>query len=288
MWKVTLRSIAAKKLRILLTSVAIVLGVAFMCGTLVLSDTITRTFNNLVVNVNSGLAAQVRGKAAFKDTQGNQQRDRIDAGLVDTVRSVDGVKSAEVSVSGFGVIVDRHGKGLNTNGQAPPLAFAWNPAPELNPMRLVSGGRPDEARRDRDRQALGRRHRLPVGDQVRVVTVSGGGTSALYRLAGIGKFGTADSPAGASLVFFTPEVAEKLLAEPGKVDSIQISADPGVSQQTIVQRVSAALAGTAGHRGGAPAPRWCRRARTASSRPSASSASSCSCSPSWRSWSGRS
>jgi putative ABC transport system permease protein len=246
MWKVTLRSIAAKKLRILLTSVAIVLGVAFMCGTLVLSDTITRTFNNLVVNVNSGLAAQVRGKAAFKDTQGNQQRDRIDAGLVDKVRAVDGVKSAEVSVSGFGVIVDRHAKGLNTNGQAPPLAFAWNPAPELNPMRLVSGGpptKPDEIVIDKHSADL---THYKVGDQVRIVTVSGRGTSALYRLAGIGKFGTADSPAGASLVFFTPEVAEKLLAEPGKVDSIQISADPGVSQQTIVQRVSAALVGQQG------------------------------------------
>ena len=243
MLKVTLKAIAAKKWRILLTSVAIVLGVAFMAGTLVLSDTITRTFNNLVVNVNAGLAAQVRGVSQFKDTLGNQQRNRIDASLVDRVSRVPGVKEAVPSVSGFGIIVDKHGNGLNTKGQAPPLAFAWNPSPQLNPMRIVAGHAPtapDEILIDKHSADL---TGYTIGDQVRVITVSGNGTSALYKLAGIGKFGSADSPAGASLVFFTEPVAEKLLAQPGQIDSIQIAADPGVSQGVLVQRIRAALTG---------------------------------------------
>ncbi|HVN51118.1 MAG TPA: FtsX-like permease family protein, partial [Acidimicrobiales bacterium] len=243
MWRVTLKAIAAKRWRLLLTSVAIVLGVAFMAGTLVLSDTITRTFDDLVVNVNAGLAAQVRGVAQFKDTLGNQQRNRIDAGLVDRVRKVPGVRHAVASVSGFGIIVDKHGRSLNTNGQAPPLAFAWNDAPELNPIRIVAGHAPSAAdeilidKRSADRTGY------RVGDEVRVVTVSGSGTSARYRLAGVGTFGTADSPAGASLVFFTEPVAEKLLAKPGQIDSVQVSADPGVSQTTLVRRIRTALAG---------------------------------------------
>jgi putative ABC transport system permease protein len=243
MWKVTLKGIAAKKWRILLTSVAIVLGVAFMAGTLVLSDTITRTFNNLVVNVNEGLAAQVRGVAQFKDTFGNQQRNRIDANLVDKVAKVPGVHDAVASVQGFGIIVDKNDKPLNAKGQAPPLAFAWNDSEKLNPIRIVEGhapSAPDEILIDkRSADITGYR----IGDKVRVVTVSGAGTSEKYTLAGIGKFGTADSPAGASLVFFTLPVAEKLLAKPGQIDSVQVAADPGVSETTLVQRIRAALVG---------------------------------------------
>ncbi len=247
MWKVTLKSIAAKKLRIVLTSIAIILGVAFMAGTLVLSDTITRTFDNLISNVNSGLSAQVRGESQFKDTQGQQQRNRIDASLADVIRQVPGVKDAEVSVSGFAIIVGKNGKALNASGNGPPpLAFAWDPSPTLNPINLVAGKAPTAANDIVIDKSSADRGKLHIGDQVRVIPVSATGKSALYHLAGIGKFGSADSAAGASLVFFRPDVAERLLAVPGKVDSISIAADKGVSQQTIVDRIQSALKGTKG------------------------------------------
>src|ERR1700693_1588067 len=140
MWKVAIKGILAHKFRIVLTSIAVVLGVSFMAGTLVLSDTISRTFDNLITNVNGGLSAQIRAKAAFKDQQGNEQRNRVPASLVDIVRKVPGVKDAEISVQGFAVIVGRNGKGLNASGNGPPpLAFAWNPSPTLNPVHLVVG-----------------------------------------------------------------------------------------------------------------------------------------------------
>ncbi len=247
MLRVALKGVAARKLRLFLTSIAIVLGVAFMTGTFVLSDTITRTFDNLVLTVNHGLAAEVRGPAQFKDRQGNQQRNRIDASLLSIVRSVPGVRDAEVSVSGFGIIVDKHGKGLNAQGNGPPpLAFAWNPSPVLSPIHLVAGGPPLAA--DEvviDKRSADRAH-FHVGDRVRVVTVASRGTSALYRIAGIGKFGSADSAAGASLVFFTAPVAEALLASPGKVDAIDVAAQSGVSSDTLVKRIGDALHG---HRG---------------------------------------
>src|SRR5689334_17778232 len=124
MWKVSIKNILAHKFRIVLTSIAVVLGVSFMTGTLVLSDTITRTFDNLITNVNNGLSAQIRAKASFKDENGNQQRNRISASLVDIARRVPGVQDAEVSVSGFAVIVGSNGKGLNASGNGPPpLAF---------------------------------------------------------------------------------------------------------------------------------------------------------------------
>src|SRR4051794_22937034 len=195
-----------------------------MTGTLVLSDTITRTFDNLITNVNGGLSAQVRAKASFKDENGNQQRNRISESLLGTVRQVPGVKDAEVGISGFAVIVGPNGKGLNASGNGPPpLAFAWNPSQELNPVHLVDGRAPENDddvvidKRSADRA------QLHVGSRVRIVTVSDTGKSALYTVSGIGKFGNADSPAGASLVFFRPDVAERLLSTPGQVDSIQVA-----------------------------------------------------------------
>jgi putative ABC transport system permease protein len=247
MWKVAIKGILAHKFRIVLTSISVVLGVSFMTGTLVLSDTIGRTFDNLITNVNGGLSAQIRAKAAFKDQQGTQQRKRIDASLVDAVRKVPGVKDAEISVTGFAVIVGPNGKGLNASGNGPPpLAFAWDPSTTLNPMRLVAGKAPTAA--DDvviDKHSADTTH-YRVGDRFRIVTVSSTGTSAIYRLSGIGKFGSADSPAGATLTFFRPDVAERLLAQPGKVDSIQIAADSGVSQATLVQRLRVALRGQQG------------------------------------------
>ena len=247
MFKVAIKGILAHKFRIVLTSIAVVLGVSFMTGTLVLSDTISRTFDNLITNVNGGLSAQVRAKAAFKDEQGNQQRNRIDASLVDTIRNVPGVKDAEVSVTGFAVIVGPNGKGLNASGNGPPpLAFAWDPSTTLNPVHLIAGHAPTAA--DDiviDKRSADTTH-YKVGDKIRIVTVSSTGTSAIYRLSGIGKFGTADSPAGATLTFFRPDVAERLLASPGKVDAIQIAADSGISQATLVQRLRDALHGQRG------------------------------------------
>ncbi len=246
MWRVALKGIAAKKLRVLLTSVSVVLGVAFITGTLVLSDTITRTFDTLVVNVNGGLSAQIRGKSAFNDSQGNAQRNRIDASLLDAVRRVPGVHDADVSVAGLGVIVDKTGKGLNAGQGPPPLAFAWSNNTALNPMRLVSGTPPQQPNDIViDKRSADRAH-FVVGDQVRVVIIATKGVSAVYHLAGIGKFGSADSPAGASLVFFTTATAERLLAQPGKVDAIQVQADAGVSQNTLVSRLKTVVRGQPG------------------------------------------
>jgi putative ABC transport system permease protein len=247
MWKVAIKGILAHKFRIVLTSISVVLGVSFMTGTLVLSDTISRTFDNLITNVNGGLSAQVRAKAAFKDQQGNQQRNRIDASLLDIVRTTPGVKDAEVSVSGFAIIVGPNGKGLNASGNGPPpLAFAWNPSPQLNPVHLVAR-KPPTAADDVviDKKSADTTH-YTVGSRVRIVTVSSTGRSAIYRVSGIGKFGSADSPAGATLTFFRPDVAERLLAAPGKVDAIQIAAKPGVSQATLVKNLKAALRGQKG------------------------------------------
>jgi putative ABC transport system permease protein len=248
MWKVAIRGILAKKFRVVLTSIAIVLGVAFMAGTLILSDTITRTFDTLAVQVNQGLSATVRAPAAFK-AEGRQQRNFIDASLIDVVRKVPGVQEASLDISSSDVeganayILDRSGKSITKTSGAPGLAFAWDPNATLRAVHLVAGrapSQPNDVVIDKHSADTGH---FVVGDEVRIAVSSTHGSSALYRLSGIVKFGSVDSPLGATLSFFTLNTAERLLTAPGKVTSIDVAAAPGVTQPALVARLRSALAG---------------------------------------------
>jgi putative ABC transport system permease protein len=241
MWKVAIKGILAKKFRVVLTSVAIVLGVAFMTGTLVLSDTITRTFDALAVQVNTGLSATVRAKAAFK-ADGQDQRNWIDASLLGTVEKVKGVQAASLDVQGQAFIIGKDGKSITKTTGAPGLAFAWDPNATLRAVHLVAGGaptQPDDVVIDKHSADKGH---YVVGDEVRISANATNGGSDLYRLTGIVKFGSVDSPLGATLSFFTQDTAQKVLTAPGKVTSIDVAAAPGTDQTVLVSRLRAALA----------------------------------------------
>src|SRR3954452_24248850 len=101
MLRTALKGVWAHKFRLFTTALAVTLGVALMSGTLVLTDTMTQTFNNLFADVYKGTDAVVRAKAAFEGPQGaGLQRGRIDAAMLPTVRAVDGVAVAGGSVFG--------------------------------------------------------------------------------------------------------------------------------------------------------------------------------------------
>ena len=240
MWRVTIKGILAKKVRLLLTSVAVLLGVAFMTGTLVLADTIDKTFDGLAVQINSGTAAKVRSKASFK-AEGEQQRKPIDPSLIPIVAQAPGVEAAEGGVSGFAFIVGKNGKALNTGNGPPAIGVAWQANRKLNPTHLVAGHAP---RTDTeiviDKSTADSEH-FRVGDRVRIVTPTG--TSAFYKLAGIVKFASTNSLLGATLTAFTLPTAERFLGTPGKIDEVDVAAKDGVSQTQVVQSVRNALQG---------------------------------------------
>src|SRR5512145_2245934 len=105
MLRVTVKSLLARKLRLLLTALAVVLGVAFVSGTLVLGDTLNSTFDKLFATAYSGADVGVRGKSAFdvNVTEGGdptQSRPPVPADLLDDVRAVDGVRDARGDSSG--------------------------------------------------------------------------------------------------------------------------------------------------------------------------------------------
>lgn len=234
------KNLLAHKLRLLTTALAVTLGVALMAGTLVLTDTMRLTFNNLFADVYKGTDAVVRAKAAFEGPQGTgEQRGRVNASLVPTVRAVRGVKYAEGSVFGYARIIGSDGTALgNPANGAPTFGTAWTDIAPLNPFTLVAGSPPRKPNEIVIDQKSANDGHLAVGDTATILVL---GPPQRMRVSGIVRFGNADSAGGASSVLFTPAVAQRLLAQPGKYDTINIVADPGISQSEIVRRVGAVL-----------------------------------------------
>ena len=242
MFRTTLKGLVAHKVRLAMTALAVSLGVAFLAGTLVLNATMNQTFDKLFASVYGGTDAVVREKAAFEGPQNTgQQRGRVDASLVDTVKQVDGVANAEGIVFGTARIVDKSGEAMgNPANGAPTIGFSWPALPQLNPFVLSEGRAPqadDEIVIDRKSANDGR---FAVGDTITVLVQ---GPPQQLHLVGIAKFGDADSPAGATCVLFTPAAAQRLVGEPNKYDEISILADRGVSQQTLTERVAKVIPG---------------------------------------------
>ena len=240
MFKIVLQGLFARKLRLVTTALAVILGVAFTAGTLVLTDTLTSIFNDLSAGVYKGTDAVVRAKAVFNGPNNiGEVRPMIDAALVPALSHVPGVAAAEGSVLGYTRLIGKDGTPIgNPSNGAPTLGGNWGTVPALNPFHLVAGHAPqapDEVVIDKHSATVGH---LAVGD---TTTVLVNGPPRRVRISGISGFGTADSPAGASVVQFTTPVAQLLVAAPGKFSSISFVAAPGVSQQQLVSNLQRVL-----------------------------------------------
>jgi putative ABC transport system permease protein len=236
----TWKGLLGHKFRFVATALAVTLGVAFTAGTLVLTDTIRTTFDNLFANVYQGTDAVVRAKAAFEGPPGaGTQRGRVDAALVDTVRRVEGVAAAEGDVGGYARLIGKDGQAIgNPATGAPALGLSWTENKALNTFTIVTGTAPsrnDEVVIDRKSARDGD---LNVGDTTTVLVT---GPPQQVRIAGIARFGNADSPGGATIVAFKGAVAQRLIGEPGKYDSVSVLAAAGVSQTELARRLSAVL-----------------------------------------------
>jgi putative ABC transport system permease protein len=240
MLKFIMHGLLARKFRLVATALAVTLGVAFMAGTLVLTDTFGQTFNDLSAGVYKGTDAVVRATAVFNGPQfTGEQRPFVDASLASTLSRVPGVSAAEGSVMGYTRLIGKDGKALgNPVNGAPTLGGNWNQVTALNPWHLVAGHAPQAAGQVVIDSKSARDGRLQVGD---FTTVLVKGPPQRVQVVGIIGFGTTDSPGGASVVLFTTPAAQQLVAAPGKYSSILFVAKPGVSQQQLVSNLKQAI-----------------------------------------------
>ena len=237
MFSLTIKELTARKLRLLTTAFAVLLGVAFMAGTMVFSDTIAATFDSVLAHADAGVDAYVRTPSDIELGYG-ESGPRLDASLADTVAAVDGVDEVALRINGYAQIVGRDGKPVGDLSANPAFGTNWVTIADLNPYELSSGHVPandDEIVID---QASADKAGYQLGDIATVLTKQ---APRQFIVAGIATFGSADSPAGATAVLFTDATATELLALPGRADAIAVTADEGVSQTDLASKVQAAL-----------------------------------------------
>src|SRR4051812_10254431 len=142
MFKLTVKELWANKVRYGLTSLAIVLGVAFMAGTMVLTDTMQSTLNGVFSSANKGTDVIVRHSAAVEGEFASDTRTRVDAATVDQVAAVKGVGRARGAIEGHTQLVLANGTTTNTDGIGVTVGTNWIEDAKLNPFKLASGNAP--------------------------------------------------------------------------------------------------------------------------------------------------
>jgi len=231
MRNVTIKGLLAHKLRLVLTSLAIVLGVTFIAGTFVLTDTLHNVFYSLVGNVYQKVDFEVRGVAQFPGNSANAVRNPIPEPLLTTVRRVPGVEAAYGEVEGYAQFVSHQGQAISTGGAA-TLGIDFDPDPRLSELRLVEG-RPPTTSHDVVMDAgTAQKYNFKLGQRVRILS---SGPPASFTITGIARFGTANNLAGATIAAFTLPTAQVIAGEVGQLDDINVVAKPG-ADKPVVQR----------------------------------------------------
>jgi putative ABC transport system permease protein len=238
---VALKGLAGRKLRAALTAIAIVLGVAMVSGTYVLTDTIDKAFSNIFQESYAGTDVVVSGRAADIEFQGlAAEAPPIPADLLDEVRALPNVEEATGSVldQTNTKILTKDGKAVNTQG-APSLGFGIDPAAtRFNPLRLQDGRWPqadDEVVID---AGTAEAEGYAIGDTIEVATLE---PVRDFRLAGVAQYGDVSSLGTATFAVFTIPAAQELLHREGKYDAIAIAAGGGVAADELAREVAAAL-----------------------------------------------
>ncbi|RFU85658.1 hypothetical protein DY218_16330 [Streptomyces triticagri] len=235
MLKATLRSFFAHKGRLLLSALAVVLSVAFVAGSLIFSDTVTRTFDRLFASTSADVT--VGPKEGVGSALPSGATPTVPASLAERVKGVDGVAKAEIDAAVENItVVDEHNDPVGPTTGAPTIATNWYAA-ERSPVELTDGRAPrgaGEALLDAD---TADNKDLAIGDTLKVLARPG---SFEVEIVGIATFTTTNP--GAALVFLdTPTAQEKLLGDKDLATSIGVEAADGTTDAQLKRSLAAEL-----------------------------------------------
>ena len=236
MWTATIRGILARRVRLALTALAVVLGVTFVSGTYVLTDTLDRSFNGVFNQTVAGVDLVVQERGAVSSTLGVEDLPRFPEQVLDTVRGVDGVRRADGLVHGTAQFVGKDGENIR-NGNLPTLGISWSQEGNLGPFRLVKDGvsraptAPGEVAMD---AGTAKENGFHVGDTVRVLLQ---GPAQSFKIVGLFGFGNVFT-IPATFAAFDLATAQEAFAAEGEFDWIDVVAKPGTDVADLRARIA--------------------------------------------------
>jgi putative ABC transport system permease protein len=245
MFSLVLRGFAQRKVRVLLTGVAIALGVALMAGTYILTDTINHAFSEVFATSFANKAVVVTPKEALgRGTR--SQASLIGEATLARARSVPGVAAVSGGVQTRATLLTTADKRL-TSGAAPSLISALQP-PRFESFTAAKGHLPTGPGEVAIDQSTAGREHLKLGQKI---VIAGRSPARAYTLSGIAKFAGSESFGGTSVALLTTSQAQYVADKQGQYDSINIAAGSGVSAEELAKRVRAAMPSTLTVRTGA-------------------------------------
>ncbi|HLO35015.1 MAG TPA: ABC transporter permease, partial [Candidatus Deferrimicrobium sp.] len=243
MIRVSLKGLAARPIRAVLTALAIVLGVAMVSGSFVVTDTITKAFDTIFASSYRNTDAVV-SKRSLVDYS-NSGNGTVSTSLLARIRRLPEVQAAAGSIIDLNnettntKLIDRDGKAIEANGN-PTFGFGVDPSqPRFNPLHLVAGrwaSGPHDVVIDSN---TARQHDFAVGDRI---DAAAKGPKERFRITGVAKYGDVDTLGGATIAVFTIPTAQRLLQLDGYT-AISVAARPGVSRAELVRRIEQVVPG---------------------------------------------
>jgi putative ABC transport system permease protein len=233
--RISIKDLFGRKLRLALTSLAIVMGVAMVSGTYVLTDTIDAAFSSIFQTAYSTSDAVITGEAVFG---GTQNAPSFPASALDRVKKLPAVEDAAGGVGDLAQYVGKDGKVLALHG-APGLAFSVSSNDtKFNPLTLLSGAWPKGA----GEVAVDKKtaSKLDVGVGGTVGLLPRGGEEQRFRVTGIAQFGTS-TLGGATLAIFDLPTAQKLFHKQGELDEIDVARKSGYTTATLLDQIRSVL-----------------------------------------------
>ncbi len=240
MWGATLRGMIAHKLRLVLTTASIALGVSFLAGTLVLTDTMGLAFEQLFGKVSAGTDAVVRTQAPYAASEGvSTARAPIASATLAEVRSVEGVRAAEGTVSGYALMTDNEGRAVLSSGGAPTVGSSLA-ADEIlrGDVELLSGAAPVGVHEVAIDATSAEDNDIALGSTIQVLFQ---GPTQEFTVVGIVGFAGEKDLGGTTSSYFDIATAQKFLGSPGMYDAIDVSAEEGLSQAALADRLAAVV-----------------------------------------------
>ncbi|MEU1146682.1 ABC transporter permease [Streptomyces sp. NPDC005863] len=236
--KTSMRNFFAHKGRMALSGVAVILSVAFVCGTLVFSDTMSTTFDKLFAATSADVTVSPKPAGDAGDPPRSGKPESLPASVVKKAGKADGVRAAEGAIVSQSVtVVNAENKNMGPTSGGPTIAGNWT-HDDLRSMEITSGHAPrgpTEMMVDAD---TADKHDLKIGDELRTVAAAGDHTA---KISGIATF-KVTNPGAAIFYFDTATAQRELLGATGRFTHVNLSADAGVSDT----RLQAAVAKTLG------------------------------------------